>query len=1689
MNTMTFSVIAVRLTQILSICLGLMISSLSTSLYAFDPVNDDTDIFLANPNIPANRPNVLVILDNTANWSRNVDGQAININELSALSNVVQNLGEEFNIGVMMFPETGAGNDSVDGGYLRYGIRQMKTANRNALVNIVNALDGNDDKGNNNTASLAMMEAYRYFSGKANRATHGKDKSDYDGNAPTSTTTPFESALGDYPLGTTPSASTNYVSPINDQCQDSFIIYISNGDSSENASALAISETELSSLGYDTANPISVTPNGRQGNWFDEWASYMANADMNGATAGTPHVYTYVVEVDPQTSGNNDDWTAVLKSAALNGRGAYFSVSSANSGQGITNALNSIFNEIQAVNSVFAATTLPVSVNVRGTNLNQVYIGVFRPDAQKQPRWFGNLKMYKLGFDDTTSTLFLADASGSPAENATTGFIDPSAASFQTFSSSFWNFRGVDENGTGGSSDLPDGDLVEKGGIAQGLRTDYAASQATRKLYTCTSGTTICTTGSSLSATPFSTANDGITNAGLGLGSTAISTLTGFESKTITDLTDTKTVTSLNTTDPAIGTVINTLTAVPNGEKVITSITNTTSQNIGTMTNGASSQSISALTRGTGGCKSIVTATINGHGYSTGQVVHITGVGSTEYNGTYTITVLDTNRFTYNSGNCNPANNPVITSAQSTTTTSIVTVTVTGHGYSDGQLVTIENVTPSEHNVTNKAITYIDANKFSYTTASALSPITDVSTATVTVASNTATATSTAHGFSVGDTVKITGASPSGYNTSFKILTTPTINTFTFNTPSPLGNASKAGTPDIKGHTTSTVTATAGAAHGFIATNDIVISNGNPAGYNGLFTVTGISGTGGAEEVFTYNTTIPVDTNTGTGMTATLSTFNAVAYATISNHGFGAVGDGINITIAGVTGVTGGTEGDKDSYNGNFSAEVVDASTIKYTVNDSVGGGVVPDNPGPATSTGTITARFNAGATSATAIATVASHGYSTGDTIIIAGATSTDYNGTFTITKTSDDTFIYTKTGITPPLNAATGALTATDETTTAKARVVNHGFANGASVAIAGATPSAFNGNKTITLVDTDNFTYTLASPQGDASGSMTASSGTGSTGERADLINWVRGTDNNEDENLNSDSTDVRSSIHSDVLHSRPAVINYNRHGNDDDVYVFYGSNDGVFRAIKGGFNQSDVSEPLPFDEAWGFVMEEHFSQLERLRNNEPTISSSNKKPYFADGSIGVYTKDANSDGKIVATDGDKVWLFISMHRGGRFIYALDVSDPSDPKLLWKKSNIDWPELGQTWSVPLVKELAIDTDGAAAGDDDDNEVVLIFGAGYDPTVEDVDPELITSFNADADTDNNLEVVAGAASYERSMGRGIFVVDAQTGNPLWQAGPAVSNPGASHTFLTVTGMNYAIPSDVVVIPDRNSTTSNRAYVGDTGGNMWRVDMDDSSVANWTVTKIASVADHSTTGSATDDDGNTITIIPGLRKFLFPPDIVYSEDGYDAVLIGSGDREHPFDTGVINRFYMFKDSSTGATVDAGFTTFAESDLFDATSNCAQAATACSNSGDELDQNAALNALTTKKGWYITLVAGEKVVGNAVTLNNVTFFNTNVPSSVAGSGSCESNLGEARQYQIQFSDATAIADQNIDGSTNAADRYSVHAGGGYLPSPVPVVVEINGEIHQGVISGVSVEQPPGTTLNTRLRKFWYKEME
>ncbi|HEU0306550.1 MAG TPA: hypothetical protein VFR30_06240, partial [Lysobacter sp.] len=243
----------------------------SIALAVFDPVNDDTDIFLASPTNPAERPNVLFVVDNTANWNNAFT------NERAALAQVVNGLTGQFNLGLMLFPETGGGNDTVDGGFVRFHVRQMDQTNRTALSTLISNLDINADKGNNATIGLALYEAYLYFAGKTSIASHGKVKTDKDG-----TTDPVLSPLTGHalPAGTSPGL---YRTPLADGCQRSFIIYISNGPANENATARADLEAKLAVLTGSAPSVIGLSPSGMQSNWADEMAKFMANADVLAA--------------------------------------------------------------------------------------------------------------------------------------------------------------------------------------------------------------------------------------------------------------------------------------------------------------------------------------------------------------------------------------------------------------------------------------------------------------------------------------------------------------------------------------------------------------------------------------------------------------------------------------------------------------------------------------------------------------------------------------------------------------------------------------------------------------------------------------------------------------------------------------------------------------------------------------------------------------------------------------------------------------------------------------------------------------------------------------------------------------------------------------------------------------------------------------------------------------------------------------------------------------------------------------------------------------------------------------------------------------------------------------------------------------------------------------------------------------
>jgi type IV pilus assembly protein PilY1 len=513
-----------------------------------------------------------------------------------------------------------------------------------------------------------------------------------------------------------------------------------------------------------------------------------------------------------------------------------------------------------------------------------------------------------------------------------------------------------------------------------------------------------------------------------------------------------------------------------------------------------------------------------------------------------------------------------------------------------------------------------------------------------------------------------------------------------------------------------------------------------------------------------------------------------------------------------------------------------------------------------------------------------------------------------------------------------------------------------------------------------------------------------GAADSSTRDRYIDWMRGIDV-QDEDSDDDRTDTRPWIIGDVMHSTPEAINF---GNPDDpnspdVRVVFGTNAGFLHMI-----ESDTG-----DESWAFFPKELAPIVRILYDNDPA----DVHPYGVDGAPAVWIEDQNGDGDIVADDGDRVYLYFGLRRGsvdaerlGGAYFALDISDPDQPASLWQIDQTDLPELGQSWSKPAPTRVP----GYA------NPVVII-GAGYDTNKDDL----------------------GVGTSDLA-GRGIYVLDALNGSLVWGITPGAS----SDTNLEETGLQDSVPMPVTTLDSNGDHVTDRIYFADTGGNVWRVDLIDDNPNNWSIFKFASLG------------GNTQA---NDRRFTDRIDVVitrYSGLSYDALLLGSGNRAHPLERNVNDRFYMLRDFDTQSLLhvpdDGDPDTNAcnnpdlnpdllpcteippvitENELFDATANLIQ-----DGSDDQKTAARAQLASSQTKGWFITLEkTGEKNLSRAITLQGRVFFTTFVPSDPLDPEFeyvCRPREGTGFLYAVGLHDAIAMYDWSapFDNALNKTDR-------------------------------------------------------
>ncbi len=531
--------------------------------------------------------------------------------------------------------------------------------------------------------------------------------------------------------------------------------------------------------------------------------------------------------------------------------------------------------------------------------------------------------------------------------------------------------------------------------------------------------------------------------------------------------------------------------------------------------------------------------------------------------------------------------------------------------------------------------------------------------------------------------------------------------------------------------------------------------------------------------------------------------------------------------------------------------------------------------------------------------------------------------------------------------------------------------------------------------------------------------------------DLVKWILGQDIN-DEDEDNDTTDVRWAF-ADALHSQPLVVTYGQEGSNPIKKIFIGTNDGLLRMVNA---ENGIEE-------WALMPTSMTSE-----QNQLMVNASGGHFSGVDGNIRSLIIYNNENGIIEPANGDKVYLYFGMRRGGRFVYAIDVTPSSTltsaasttgitPAPLWKiqgGTTTYFEELGETWSTPQVDQIWYNNA---------KKTVVFFAGGYHSEQDD-------SY--------------GPSSY----GNGIYIVDALSGALLWRAGLTGALDGDNGVEFA--DMRFPIPSDLALLDTTADGAINRLYVGDTGGQVWRMDFKNQSGGMvGTGARLADISGRDASDNVAAED---------QRKFFYPPDAALVNDfnfssttAFDLLIIVSGDRASPNDKTVHDRIYMFRDYVTTGTIadeaalpdpDPGdpdlrrfVDSLTESDLYDATENLIQDSDGTSTSADSLTE---VSLLQAKDGWFVSLVEGttdyigEKGLSEPIIANDTAFLTTYVPSGdlVVGEVCAPPIEGTGRIYGLNILNATAVFSVwDGDASTySRADRVYSQTLTGISSSPV-----------------------------------------
>ena len=484
---------------------------------------------------------------------------------------------------------------------------------------------------------------------------------------------------------------------------------------------------------------------------------------------------------------------------------------------------------------------------------------------------------------------------------------------------------------------------------------------------------------------------------------------------------------------------------------------------------------------------------------------------------------------------------------------------------------------------------------------------------------------------------------------------------------------------------------------------------------------------------------------------------------------------------------------------------------------------------------------------------------------------------------------------------------------------------------------------------------------------------------TDEKAqDLIQFVRGVDSY-DENLDGNFTADRNWKLADTFHSNITIAppprdldkslsiksraqykktravtyeSFVASNTSRETMIYVAANDGMLHA----FNAATMIEK------WAFVPPPLLDKLRGVFNEKgdgEAIKGKTNSIYLADGSITL--RDIYYGGQWRST------LIAGLGYGGKGLYAIDVTDPSNPEHLFsiKHDNtkrlveywdadgtltfydyvgdasfpaaLDYSKMGESWSRPFI--TLIPYDGAL-------KWVTVIGAGY----------------------------SGVDGKEAGFGRFVYVLDLE---PNAAQGDKIGTVLAKIELTEYAGSdvpNAAVAAISALTVDSASNADyygNLIYIADLQGSVWKFDLAKNELSD-SDTTIFDVERHLNAESTLSND-----------RLMYHKPVVSFDGNTPQYFVGTGDmvRRDRLEGVINNRIFAFKDHDFPLHANADSTIpFTMSDLADASTSC---------------------ATSEQKGWYQNLSSllspslGAKVIGEAAMFSNSTdvYFSTYVPSS------------------------------------------------------------------------------------------------